>query len=228
MEISLYIEEFHSTRTYADSVQCQDQSLLLGQSSSDALVWGPDMHCSPAYCREEHWERAKTPADHMADSNSESDWSSLADLQLEVLHPLWLRQSCVIESAVICWASWIWAGVFANTVSLVEPELAGLHLLMWCPKASPPVFWSPCWWRQNQHNYPDWLWPLQVAIATAEDDDGVIAHKILQDGQCSVFCSSNLLFCPQCSAQAHMSQRKYLCCYGRQISSFQQLSNYYL
>ena len=40
---SLYIEEFLSTRTCADSVQCQDQSLLLEQSPSDALIWGPDI-----------------------------------------------------------------------------------------------------------------------------------------------------------------------------------------
>ena len=35
---SLYIEEFLSARTCADSVQCQDQSLLLGQSLSDVLI----------------------------------------------------------------------------------------------------------------------------------------------------------------------------------------------
>ena len=38
----LYIKEFLSARICADSVQCQDQSLLLGQSFSDALIWGPD------------------------------------------------------------------------------------------------------------------------------------------------------------------------------------------
>ena len=38
----LYIEEFLSARTCADSVQCQDQSPLLGQSFSNALIWGPD------------------------------------------------------------------------------------------------------------------------------------------------------------------------------------------
>ena len=39
----LYIKEFLSTRNCADSVQCQNQSLLLGQSLSDALIWSSDI-----------------------------------------------------------------------------------------------------------------------------------------------------------------------------------------
>ena len=38
----LYIKEFLSARTCADSVQCQNQSLLLGQSLFNALIWGSD------------------------------------------------------------------------------------------------------------------------------------------------------------------------------------------
>ena len=52
---SLYIKEFLSTRTCADSVQCQDQSLLSGQSSFNALIWGSDrlFYTTQSSCQED-------------------------------------------------------------------------------------------------------------------------------------------------------------------------------